>query len=85
VLLGANGAGKTTTVAMLIGMLEPSSGTAAVAGFDVVHQQQEMRRRIGVCTQHDVFFQTLTAMEHLTLFAQVSVKHKDWKHNDVYK
>src|SRR5258707_14162594 len=46
-LLGPNGAGKTTTVKMLTTLLIPSGGRASVAGFDVVQQANEVRKRIG--------------------------------------
>ncbi len=45
--LGPNGAGKTTTMRMLAGFLEPTAGSASIAGFDVVHQSIEARRRLG--------------------------------------
>src|ERR1700739_3166518 len=50
-LLGPNGAGKSTTIKMLATLLEPSSGTARVAGFDVVESPAEVRRRIGYVPQ----------------------------------
>ena len=50
-LLGPNGAGKSTTIKMLATLLEPSSGTARVAGFDVVQAPAEVRRRIGYVPQ----------------------------------
>ncbi|HVV30843.1 MAG TPA: ATP-binding cassette domain-containing protein [Mycobacteriales bacterium] len=50
-LLGPNGAGKTTTLRMLTTLLMPSSGTAQVAGFDLVSQPREVRRHIGYVAQ----------------------------------
>lgn len=50
-LLGPNGAGKSTTLRMLTTLIPPTSGTAEVAGFDVVSQQAEVRRRIGYIGQ----------------------------------
>ena len=50
-LLGPNGAGKSTTLRMLTTLIAPTSGTAKVAGFDVVKEQREVRRRIGYIGQ----------------------------------
>ncbi|MBU2669570.1 ATP-binding cassette domain-containing protein [Actinoplanes bogorensis] len=50
-LLGPNGAGKSTTLRMLTTLIPPTSGTARVAGFDVVRQQREVRMRIGYIGQ----------------------------------
>jgi len=53
-LLGPNGAGKTTTVSILTTLIRPTGGSARVAGFDVVRQAREVRRRIGVTFQEVV-------------------------------
>jgi ABC-2 type transport system ATP-binding protein len=51
-LLGPNGAGKTTTVRILATLLEPDAGRARVAGFDVVAERSEVRRRISLTGQY---------------------------------
>eukprot|EP00931_Biecheleriopsis_adriatica_P087374 TRINITY_DN61860_c0_g1_i1.p1 TRINITY_DN61860_c0_g1~~TRINITY_DN61860_c0_g1_i1.p1 ORF type:complete len:2265 (+),score=447.26 TRINITY_DN61860_c0_g1_i1:78-6872(+) len=68
-LLGHNGAGKTTTLAMLCGLMPPSSGSCVVFGHDGIENPQEVVRLLGVCPQHDVLWEELTCEEHLRLFA----------------
>jgi len=68
-LLGHNGAGKTTTIAMLTGLIDPTSGFAHVGGKDVQTQMANIRQDLGVCPQHDILYPDLTVREHLKLFA----------------
>ncbi len=70
-LLGPNGAGKTTTVKMLTTLLRPTSGTAAVAGFDVVRRAADVRRNIGYVPQLISADGMLTGAENLLLFAKL--------------
>jgi ABC-type lipoprotein export system ATPase subunit len=72
-LLGPNGAGKTTTVNMLTGFIPPSRGNALVMGRTVAHPagMSAVRRVMGVCPQFDTLWATLTAREHLQLFAAI--------------
>jgi ABC-2 type transport system ATP-binding protein len=69
--LGPNGAGKSTTVHMLTTLLPPTSGTARVAGFDVVHQGAQVRRHIGAALQEAALDPLLTGREHLRLQASL--------------
>lgn len=70
-LLGPNGAGKTTTIKMLTTMLEPSAGTARVAGYDVVGNSVQVRRVIGYVSQMLSADGALTGFENLLLFARI--------------
>ena len=71
-LLGPNGAGKTTTVDILTTLLQPDSGTATVAGFDVVKQPEEVRRSIGLAGQYAAIDEQLTGAENLTLVGRLN-------------
>jgi ABC-2 type transport system ATP-binding protein len=64
-LLGPNGAGKTTTINMLTTLLEPTDGSAKVAGFDVLSQANEVRKHIGVTFQEMVLDDELTGRQVL--------------------
>lgn len=68
-LLGPNGAGKTTVVRLLCTLIQPSSGTATVAGYDIVEQAAEVRRRIGVVSDGISLYKDLTIEENLKLFS----------------
>jgi ABC-2 type transport system ATP-binding protein len=65
--LGPNGAGKSTTVLVLTTLLPPTSGTARVAGLDVVHQGPDVRRAIGASLQESALDPFLTGREHMRL------------------
>ena len=67
--LGPNGAGKTTAIRMLIGSLPPTSGSARVAGHDVVDEPHSVRRAIGYMSQLFSLYGDLTVRENLDLFA----------------
>jgi ABC-2 type transport system ATP-binding protein len=67
--LGPNGAGKTTTLKMLTGMLEPTSGTARVCGFDLRESPIDVKRRIGFVPESGAVFESLTGLEYLEMVA----------------
>ncbi|MDQ2910064.1 MAG: ATP-binding cassette domain-containing protein [Actinomycetota bacterium] len=69
--LGPNGAGKSTTVHMLTTLLPPTSGTARVAGFDVVRDGPQVRARIGAALQEAALDPLLTGREHVRLQASL--------------
>jgi ABC-2 type transport system ATP-binding protein len=69
--LGPNGAGKSTTVHMLTTLLPPTSGSARVAGFDVVKQGAQVRMHIGAALQEAALDPLLTGREHLRLQASL--------------
>ncbi len=76
-ILGPNGAGKTTTVEMLEGLVEPTSGTASVVGFEVTEQPVEVKTRIGVQLQASSYHQFLTLRELLELFGSFYPRRAD--------
>jgi ABC-2 type transport system ATP-binding protein len=69
--LGPNGAGKSTTISMLCTLVNPSAGSARVAGFDVVADQARVRQRIGLVFQDTTLDDYLTASENLRFHAEL--------------
>ncbi len=79
-LLGHNGAGKTTMISMLTGMLKATEGFANVYGYDVFQSDlDEVRSIMGVCPQHDILFDLLTPIEHLSIFQDFKGAKRDSK------
>ena len=70
-LLGRNGAGKTTLVSILSTLLTPSAGTARVAGFDVIQEGHEVRRRIGLAGQYAAIDEQLSGADNLVMIARL--------------
>jgi sodium transport system ATP-binding protein len=71
-LLGANGAGKTTTLRMLATLLEPTEGSASIAGFDVKTNPEDARRNIGFLSGSTALYGRLTAREMIEYFGQLN-------------
>ena len=69
--LGANGAGKTTAMRMLCGLSYPTSGSGTVAGYDVRHQGEQIKRHIGYMSQRFSLYNDLTVGENMELFAGI--------------
>lgn len=69
--LGPNGAGKTTTIRLLLGLLEPTDGSAAVLGYDVRAQADEIRLRSGALLEHNGLYERLSAEDNLSFYGRV--------------
>jgi ABC-2 type transport system ATP-binding protein len=70
-LVGPDGAGKTTTLRMLCGLLDPTGGSATVAGHDTVREGQAVKDQIGYMAQRFGLYQDLTVDENMTFYADL--------------
>jgi ABC-2 type transport system ATP-binding protein/sodium transport system ATP-binding protein len=70
-LLGPNGAGKTTTLRMILGLLQPTSGQASIAGFGSSQHPDEVKRRVGYVSANAGLYQGLSVREMLLFFADL--------------
>ncbi|EME27268.1 ABC transporter A family member 12 [Galdieria sulphuraria] len=70
-MLGRNGAGKTTTVSIMSGLFPPTSGQAFLGGYSVWKDMQQINLLTGVCPQHSILWDDLTAEEHLYFYAKL--------------
>jgi ABC-2 type transport system ATP-binding protein len=70
-LLGPNGAGKTTTIGMLCTIVRPTSGSATIAGCDVIKEPAQVRRKVGIVFQDPTLDTVLTGKENLELHARL--------------
>jgi ABC-2 type transport system ATP-binding protein len=77
--LGPNGAGKSTTIRMLCGLLEPTSGSGTVAGFDILREREQIKRNIGYMSQRFSLYDDLTVEENIDFYSGIYRIPKDRK------
>lgn len=79
-LLGQNGAGKSTTISMLSGLTPTSKGDALIYNLSVQKSISSIQKIMGICPQHDILFDDLTAREHIQLYAGLKgVPEEQWE------
>jgi ABC-2 type transport system ATP-binding protein len=76
-LLGPNGAGKSTTLRMLSTLSRPTKGTATIGGYDIVKNDSEVRKLIGIVSEKMIMYDRLTAKENLVFFGSLFNISKD--------
>ncbi|MBT0607369.1 ABC transporter ATP-binding protein [Aequorivita echinoideorum] len=73
-LLGANGAGKTTTINLLLGFVQPTSGSASINGIDVTTNSREAKKYLAYIPENLMLYPNLSAMENLDYFSGIAGK-----------
>lgn len=71
-LLGPNGAGKTTTILMMLGLTEPSQGTATVCGYNATSNPLAVKKKVGYMPDNVGFYPTMTALENLIYIGKLN-------------
>jgi sodium transport system ATP-binding protein len=87
-ILGPNGARKTTLLRILATILEPTAGTASVAGFDIRRQPEQVRASVGFLTGSVALYERLTARETVAYFAELQglrPKERDQRIDEVFE
>lgn len=69
--LGPNGSGKTTTIKMLCGLVQPTSGSATVNGFNIIDDIDQVRRSIGYMSQQFSLYKNLTVAQNIAFYAEL--------------
>jgi ABC-2 type transport system ATP-binding protein len=75
-LLGPNGAGKTTTINILCGLIQPTSGSAQILGYNVQKDAGKFKEQIGVCIQETAIYPYMTGIENIELFGNLHLMDK---------
>jgi ABC-2 type transport system ATP-binding protein len=75
--LGPNGAGKTTTILMLMGLSVPTSGTASVAGYDIIEESRDVRRVASILPEYANLYGDLTAAQNLDFVGRLNDLPRD--------
>ncbi|MBG0771080.1 MAG: ATP-binding cassette domain-containing protein, partial [Anaerolineaceae bacterium] len=69
--LGPNGAGKTTTISILCGLMQPTAGSAVIAGLDIGKDPKKVKEKIGYCPQDTAVYKFLSGRENIQLFGEL--------------
>ncbi len=84
--LGPNGAGKTTTLLMLLGIIQPTSGTVVIKDEPIQSDSFQIKRKIGVVAEYQTFYENMTAWEYVMFFANLyQVSNSKKRANELFE